>query len=99
MRRFVPLGLLATLAGIAALSLHGCREFHERFRVRQRFEAMRQALRANDTNAAIQLIVPDARAAYQNHLQRFQIFVGTGSSEPWIWLWAGKAQVVPQRRF
>ena len=27
------------------------------------------------------------------------MFVGTGNSEPWIWLRGAKAEVTPQRRF
>jgi hypothetical protein len=60
---------------------------------------MRQALRTSDTNAALQLIAPDARTAYRNDLQRFQIFVGTGSQEPEVWMWRGKVRVVPERKF
>ena len=44
MSRFVSIGVLAVLLGIAAFALHGCGEFRgERIQIRKRFDAMTQA--------------------------------------------------------
>lgn len=82
-----------------ALALNGyCGFSRERLQVRQRFDGMRQALRARDTNNVLQLIIPEVRTTYCNDLQRLLMLVGTGSNKPGVWMWAGKARVLLQIR-
>jgi hypothetical protein len=90
---FLALGLCGVLLYAALIS------DSESSKVRARYEQMRTAIAAGDTNAAALLIAPADRAQAQNHFDRLTVFARPLSSKSKISVHGRGAEVCPERLY
>ncbi len=97
-RRIKSLGLLFACAVTAALMVQwrfGGRTEHER--VRARYEQLRAAMRAGDTNLITLLLLPEVRARTANEMVRLQTFAHDFSGASFITVNGAQAWICPRR--
>jgi hypothetical protein len=99
-RRIVSLVLLAVVLVGGGLLLHGCLgSSGDSARIRTRYDAMQEAMRASDTNAARLLFAPAHRPRAADHLGRFQTFALPLDHRSGISIKGTRARICPRREF
>jgi hypothetical protein len=99
-RIFVSLGLLTLGLVGGGFLLHGCLgSSGDRARIRTRYDAMQEAMRTGDTNAARLLFAPTHRPRAMDHLGRFQTFALPLDHRSGISVDGTRARICPRREF
>jgi len=96
-----PLAIVASVAILLIGVSFYILTHRERVHIRARVEAMRQAIRNNDTAGVAALVMPTARSAYQTKegLEHFRVHVGTDKSVPSVSVTGDYATVTPHRKY